>query len=60
MGEKRRRSKNAGGICEKHWTILTDYRQEDPNKKMKKERTRNDEGNHKWTRKRITKTVNEN
>jgi hypothetical protein len=37
----------------------TDYSHKDP-KRNEKERTRNDEGNRKWTRKRITKTANEN
>jgi hypothetical protein len=58
MGEKRRRSKNAGRICEKHRIILLAI---DTNTQIrtKKEQTRNDEGNRKWTRKRITKTANE-
>jgi hypothetical protein len=58
-GEKRRRSKNAGRICEKQRIIL---RTIDTKTQIgtKKEQTRNDEGNRKWTRKRITKTANEN
>jgi hypothetical protein len=43
MGEKRRRSKNAGRICEKHRIILLAI---DTNTQIrtKKEQTRNDEG----------------
>jgi hypothetical protein len=37
----------------------TDYRHQDQIG-TKKERTRNDEGNHKWTRKRVMKTDNKN
>jgi hypothetical protein len=59
IGEWRRRSKNVGRICEKHRIIL---RTIDTNTQIgkKKERTTNDEGNRKWTKKRITKTANEN
>jgi hypothetical protein len=59
MGERRRKSKNAGKICEKHRILL---RTIDTKTKIgtKKEQTRNDEGNRKWTRKRITKPANEN
>jgi hypothetical protein len=57
MGETRRRSKNAGRICEKHRTIHIDTKTQIG---TKKELTKNDEGTRKWTRKRITKTANEN
>jgi hypothetical protein len=59
MGERGRKSKNAARICEKHRTILRtiDTKTEI---ERKKERARNNEGNRKWTRKRITKTANEN
>jgi hypothetical protein len=59
MEERRRTSKNAIRVCEKHRITLPtiDLKTQIGTKKG---RTRNDEGNRKWTRKRITKTANEN
>jgi hypothetical protein len=50
MGKRRRRTKNAGRISIDTKTHIG----------TKKEQTRNDGGNRKWIRKRITKTTNEN
>jgi hypothetical protein len=50
MEERRRRSKNAGRIFEKHRIILRTIDTKTQIGK-KKRPTRNDEGNHKWTRK---------
>jgi hypothetical protein len=54
-----KKQQNAGRICEKHRITL---RTIDTKTQIgtKKERTRNDKGNRKWTRKRITKTANGN
>jgi hypothetical protein len=56
MGERRRRSKTAGRICEKHQITL---RTIDTKTQIgtKKERRRNDQRNRKWTRKRVTRNV---
>jgi hypothetical protein len=58
MEERRRTSNNAIRVCEKHRITLQTI---DLKTQIgtKKEQTRNDEGNRKWKRKRITKTANE-
>jgi hypothetical protein len=53
------RNKNAGRVCEKH-QIIPQTITTKPQIGKKKEQTRNDERNCKWTRKRIRMVTNEN